>query len=105
MDAEIMSKAKEEWTQELIDAAPASLRMLGEMLSNKLTDDEWNNAEPLLLSISSAMSSVGSLLSIAKRWSALDGGSWHVERHAREKDELLDDTRAAIAKATLPQPL
>lgn len=39
------------------------------------------------------------LLSIAKRWAALDGGAWHAERHAREKDELLADTRAAIAKA------
>lgn len=39
------------------------------------------------------------LLSIAKRWAALDGGSWHVERHAKEKGELLKDTAAAIAKA------
>lgn len=40
------------------------------------------------------------LLALLQRWSALDGGSWHVERHAREKAELLADTRAAIAKAT-----
>ncbi|MFG1401990.1 hypothetical protein [Xanthobacter sediminis] len=39
------------------------------------------------------------LLSIAKRWSALDGGAWAVERHAREKTELLADTKAVIAKA------
>lgn len=39
------------------------------------------------------------LLSIAKRWNALDGGSWHVERHARDKEELIVATRAAIAKA------
>lgn len=39
------------------------------------------------------------LLSIAQRWAALDGGAWAVERHAREKAELLTDTRAAIARA------
>ena len=39
------------------------------------------------------------LLSIAKQWAAIDGGAWHVERHAAEKAELLADTRAAIAKA------
>ncbi len=40
------------------------------------------------------------LLFIAQRWAAIDGGSWHVERHAREKAELLADTNTAIAKAT-----
>jgi hypothetical protein len=40
------------------------------------------------------------LLAIAQRWGALDGGAWHVERHAAEKAELLADTRGAIAKAT-----
>ena len=39
------------------------------------------------------------LLSIAKRWAALDGGRWLQERYAREKAELLADTAAAIAKA------
>lgn len=39
------------------------------------------------------------LLHIAKRWAALDGGAWHVERHAREKAELLADTKALISKA------
>lgn len=38
------------------------------------------------------------LLQIARRWSALDGGAWHVQRHASEKAELLADTRAALAK-------
>lgn len=38
------------------------------------------------------------LLNIAKRWAALDGGLWHVERHAREKSELLADTKALISK-------
>lgn len=41
------------------------------------------------------------LLSIARRWAALDGGSWHVERHANDKKELLADTNAAIAKAEM----
>lgn len=44
------------------------------------------------------------LLSIAKRWAALDGGSWNVERHAREKSELEADTLAAIRKATEVSP-
>jgi len=39
------------------------------------------------------------LLSLAERWAALDGGAWAVDRHAREKAELLADTRAAIARA------
>ena len=49
------------------------------------------------------MASAPDLLSIAERWAALDGGAWHVERHAREKRELMEDTRAAIAKATPSQ--
>jgi hypothetical protein len=40
------------------------------------------------------------LLSIAKRWAALDGGAWNVERHAAEKAKLIQDTQTAIAKAT-----
>ena len=39
------------------------------------------------------------LLSIARRWDALDAGAWDAARHAREKAELLADTRAAIRKA------
>jgi hypothetical protein len=42
------------------------------------------------------------LLSIAKRWTALDAGSWHVVRLAGERGELLNDTRTAIAKAEEP---
>ena len=49
---------------------------------------------------SSPQSNVAELLSIAKRWSALDAGNWHIERYERERTELLVDTRAAIAKAT-----
>lgn len=44
------------------------------------------------------------LLSIAKRWAAIDGGAWNVQRHAQEKKELLADTRAAIAKAEGREP-
>lgn len=40
------------------------------------------------------------LLAIAQRWSSLDGGSWHVERHDRRRTELIVATRRAIAKAT-----
>lgn len=43
------------------------------------------------------------LLAVARRWAALDAGSWHgswhQERYASEKAELLSDTRAAIARA------
>ncbi len=41
------------------------------------------------------------LLAIAQRWAALDGGSWDVQRHASEKAELIRDTHAAIADATV----
>ncbi|MBJ2203978.1 hypothetical protein [Pseudomonas carnis] len=39
------------------------------------------------------------LLSIARRWAALDG-QWHPDRYESEKAELLEDTATAIAKAT-----
>jgi hypothetical protein len=39
------------------------------------------------------------LLSIAKRFVALDGGSWDVRRDARDKSDLLHDAGAAIARA------
>lgn len=39
------------------------------------------------------------LLSLAKRWIALDGGSWNVERHASERFTLRNETRDLIAKA------
>ncbi|RBB97509.1 hypothetical protein C3E97_027725 [Pseudomonas sp. MWU12-2115] len=39
------------------------------------------------------------LLSIAKRWAALDA-QWHPDRYESEKAELLRDTRAIIAQAT-----
>lgn len=46
--------------------------------------------------------SVADLLDIAKRWAALDGGAWHVARHAREKAHLLAFTEIAIASFTDP---
>lgn len=39
------------------------------------------------------------LLSIAKRWAAIDAGNWDIARNAFDKQELMADTRAAIAKA------
>ena len=39
------------------------------------------------------------LLSIVKRWVALDGGAWDVERFANERARLLEEARAAIARA------
>lgn len=38
------------------------------------------------------------LLTIAKRWNAIKGGAWHVERQARDIAELEADTAAVIAK-------
>ncbi|MBG4420113.1 hypothetical protein [Pseudomonas aeruginosa] len=40
------------------------------------------------------------LLSIAKRWAALDGSAWHPVRYEEEKRELLAATNEAISKAT-----
>lgn len=39
------------------------------------------------------------LLSIARRFVALDGGAWNVERHAKAKAELKADALAAITRA------
>jgi len=38
------------------------------------------------------------LLGLLQQWAALDGGDWNVERHAREKAELLAETRATITE-------
>lgn len=42
------------------------------------------------------------MLSLLRRWTALDAGSWHATRYAVEKADLLSDTRKAIA-LTPPQ--
>jgi len=44
------------------------------------------------------------MLTLARRWLALDGGAWLVDRHTNEKRQLIEDTRAAIAKATGREP-
>jgi hypothetical protein len=51
------------------------------------------------LANASLISSAPDLLSLAKRWLALDG-QWHPDRYESEKADLLDETRALIAKAT-----
>lgn len=56
-------------------------------------DREENEANARL------MASSPELLSIAKRWAALDA-EWHPDRYANEKARLLQDTKEAIAKAT-----
>lgn len=53
-----------------------------------------NEADARLIAASPA------LLSIAQRWAALDSGDWHPTRWERDRVELLEDTRAAIAAAT-----
>lgn len=35
---------------------------------------------------------------LLRSWIAVDAGAWHVERHAREKAELLAETREFVAK-------
>lgn len=42
------------------------------------------------------------LLALLRRWNALDGGSWHVERHAQEKTKLICDTREVLGQLELP---
>lgn len=37
-------------------------------------------------------------VSLLRRWNALDGGSWHVDRHAHNKAELMDNTSDWLAK-------
>ncbi|PWC69126.1 hypothetical protein TSH7_01390 [Azospirillum sp. TSH7] len=44
------------------------------------------------------IASAPDLLSIARRWMALNG-EWHPTRYAAEKARLIDDTRAALRKA------
>lgn len=39
------------------------------------------------------------LLAVLETLVAIDGGSWHNERYAREKPEAMERARAAIAKA------
>lgn len=51
------------------------------------------------LANASLISSAPDLLSIAKRWLALDA-QWHPDRYESDKAELLDDTRNLIAQAT-----
>ncbi|MGC6827861.1 hypothetical protein ACP0H4_11310 [Pseudomonas aeruginosa] len=46
------------------------------------------------------ISAAPELLSLAKRWAALDGSAWHPERYEAEKRELLAATNEAISKAT-----
>lgn len=41
----------------------------------------------------------GELVSLARRWAALDAGDWHPVRYASERARLLADTRAAIGAA------
>lgn len=68
---------------------------LGDPSSAPHAQFDWHGGEANARLIAAAPD----LLSIAQRWAAIDGGAWHVERHASEKSELLADTKAAIAKA------
>lgn len=39
------------------------------------------------------------MLSIIKRWAAVDAGMWHPDRYVADKARLLIDTHALIARA------
>lgn len=45
-----------------------------------------------------AAEAISGLLSIAKRWIALDGGGWDTERYVRTKAALLEDTRKLVVE-------
>ncbi len=59
---------------------------------------EFDAAQAEAMRIERLHDAAQELLSIARRWVALDGGSWHVVRHASDKAQLLADTAAVIAK-------
>lgn len=46
------------------------------------------------------MAAAPDLLTLLRRWVALDGGAWDVARHAADKRELTAETCAAIAELT-----
>ncbi len=57
------------------------------------------NALPALLAeVERRRADEAELVSMLQRWNALDGGSWNVDRHARDKAELKSDTRSLLAK-------
>lgn len=65
-------------------------------------DGDYNQPEvwPVMEANARLIAAAPDLLSIARRWAAIDGGAWNVQRYASERAELMADTRAAIAKAT-----
>ncbi|HFH4030339.1 TPA: hypothetical protein ACGJ07_005402 [Pseudomonas aeruginosa] len=69
---------------------------------NAASPTPQNIEEDVAMSIANArlMAAAPELLSLAKRWAALDGSAWHPERYEEEKRELLAATNEAIAKAT-----
>lgn len=62
----------------------------------------WDHRAAESIANGRLMTAAPELLSIARRWAALDAGGWHPDRHAADKAELLAATRAAIAKAEKP---
>lgn len=64
-------------------------------------NDVWPERDPefrLVEEDAQLIAAAPDLLSIAKRWVALDGGVWNTERHSREKAELLEATKNLIAQ-------
>ena len=64
--------------------------MFGVALVCQNVPDAWENAR--------LIAAAPELLSIARRWAALDGVAWHLVRHAREREQLLRDTQAVLDK-------
>lgn len=82
------------------ESAPTEVSRLDTLMACSYgtgTLDPQDIVDPATLLPPITRSQVANLLSIAKRWVALDAGSWNVSRHASEKSELLSDTRKAIA--------
>jgi len=58
----------------------------------------WKDSPKEAIANASLFAASNDLLSLAKQWVALDS-EFHPDRHAADKRRLLDETRAAIAKA------
>lgn len=56
------------------------------------------NRDPVALAKELADGGLVELVSIVRRWEALDGGSWHPDRHAANKAELTADSRAILSR-------
>lgn len=92
------SVVKHSWSDTSIVGARG--RVCGLSIYCDATEDNQQELEAVAAADASLIAAAPDLLALAQRWAALDAGSWHAVRHENEKRELLEDTAAAIAKAT-----